>query len=83
MYVMDKIESPTPQYDVLCQVIFGIPLTSSFVESLFSKLTYNQSKIRTRLKDTTMSSTLYLHDTELTDPQKSLSSALTLKVMIP
>ena len=83
MYSMTKVESPTPAYDELCQVVFSIPLTSSFVESLFSKMTYNQSKIRTRLKDTTMSSILHLHDAALPDPQKSLPSALTLKVMIP
>ena len=83
MYSMTKVESPTPAYDELCQVVFSIPLTSSFVESLFSKMTYNQSKIRTRLMDTTMSSILYLHDTVLSDPQKFLPSSLTLKVMIP
>ena len=44
-------------------------------------MTYNQSKIRTRLMDT--SSILYLHDTVLSDPQKSVPSSLTLKVMIP
>ena len=62
------------EYDELCQAIFGIPLTSSFVESLFSKMIYNQSKIRTRLNDTNKSSILYLHDTSLSDPQKSLPS---------
>ena len=36
MYTMTKIEPPTPQYDELCQTIFGIPLIPSFVESLFS-----------------------------------------------
>ena len=30
-----------------------------------------------------MSSILHLHDTSLSDPQKSLPSAITLKVMIP
>ena len=46
-------------------------------------MTYNQSKIRTRFNDATMSSILHLHDTALSDPQKSLTPAPTLlKVVI-
>ena len=83
MFVTTLTDSPTPECDLLCQAFFSIPLTSSFVESLFSKMTYNQSKIRTRLADKTMSAVLHLHDAALADPQKSLPSAMTLKVLIP
>ena len=83
MYQMTSTPSPTPEYDRLCRAIFSIPLTSSFVESLFSKMTYNQSKIRSRLCDSKMSSILHLHDSTLPDPQKCLPTALQLAVMIP
>ena len=46
MFAMTVTESPTPDYDALCEVVFSIPLTSSFVESLFSKMLYHQIKIR-------------------------------------
>ena len=83
IFVMTNQESPTPEYDKLCSVVFGIPLTSTFVESLFSKMSYNQSKIRTRLDDRTMDAILHLHDAGLPNPQCCLPSAMTLKVMIP
>ena len=80
---MTQTETVTAEYDELCQAVFSIPLTSSFVESLFSKMAYNQSKIRTRLADTTMSSILHLHDAALADPNFQLPDAMTLKAMIP
>ena len=83
MHQMTYTDSPTPEYDKLCRDIFSIPLTSSFVESLFSKMTYNQSKIRSRLTDSKMSSILHLHDSALPDPQKCLPTALQLSVVIP
>ena len=66
-------ESPTPAYDALCAAVFSIPLSSAFVESLFSKMAYNQHKIRSRLEDTTMSSILHVHDAVLPNPQKGLT----------
>ena len=81
--VMTMTESPTPDYDALCAVVFSIPLTSSFVESLFSKMVYNQSRIRSRLADSRLSSILHLHDSALPDPEQCLPSATVLKVMIP
>ena len=83
MYVMTQIETETPDYDELCQAVFSIPLTSSFVESLFSKMAYNQSKIRSSLADATMSSILHLHDATLPDPNFKLPSAMMLKVCVP
>ena len=80
---MTNQESPTPEHDKSCSTTFGIPLTSTFVESLFSKMSYNQSKIRTRLDDRTMDAILHLHDAGLPNPQCCLPSAMTLKVMIP
>ena len=46
-------------------------------------MSYNQSKIRTRLDDRTMDAILHLHDAALPDPECCLPSALTLKVLIP
>jgi len=73
----------TEAYEKLCVVVFSIPLTSSFVESLFSKMAYNQHKTRSQLSDSTMSSILHVHDAVVPDPQKRLPSTLTLKVMQP
>ena len=83
MFAMTVRESPTPDYDALCEVVFSIPLTSSFVESLFSKMLYNQSKIRSRLSDSRLSTILYLHDTSLPDPEVCVPSSSVLKVMTP
>ena len=82
-FVMTMTESPTPEYDKFCEVVFSIPLTSSFVESLFSKMSYNQYKIRSRLTDSRLSSILHLHDSAVSNPQQCLPSASFLKVMIP
>ena len=76
-------ESPTPAYDALCTAIFSIPLSSAFVESLFSKMSYNQHKIRSSMKDDTMSAILHIHDTVLPDPQKCLTGELKLKILAP
>ena len=69
IFVRTSTVSPTPVYDKVCQFVFSIPITSAFVESLFSKMAYNQNKIRSRLKDKTMTSILHLHDAVLPDPQ--------------
>ena len=73
--------SPTVAYDALCSAIFSIPLSSSFVESLFSKMGYNQNKIRSSLNDSTMSSILHVNDVVVADPQTSLTNELKLKIM--
>lgn len=83
IFVRTSTVSPTPVYDKVCQFVFSIPITSAFVESLFSKMAYNQNKIRSRLKDKTMTSILHLHDAVLPDPQQCLSNAITLKVTVP
>ena len=82
-FLLTRDESKTPAYDALCVAIFSIPLSSSFVESLFSKMVYNQHKIRSSLKDQTMSDILHMHDVVLADPQKCLTGALQLKIMAP
>lgn len=48
-FVAMSIPSPTPEYDKFCAVVFSISLTSAFVESLFSKMSYAQDKTRNRL----------------------------------
>ena len=53
-FVQTHTESTTPDYDLMCKAIFSIPLVASFVESLFSKMSYNQHKIRNGLKDSSM-----------------------------
>ena len=82
-YVLTSTPSPTPEFDSVCQFVFSIPFTSAFVESLFSKMAYNQSKIRSRLADTTMTSILHLHDAVLPDPQKCLPNSRVLKASVP
>lgn len=83
VFVSTFTESPTPQYDLICMAFFSIPLTSAFVESLFSKMAYNQHKTRSRLKDETMSSILHVHDAVVPDPQRCLTDAIQLKAMTP
>ena len=83
MFVQNQTPSPTPEYDTICVAFFGIPLTSSFVESLFSKMAYNQHKTRNSLNDSTMSSILHVHDSVLSDPERYLSGELKLKAMQP
>ena len=83
-FVTMSIPSPTPEYDKFCAVVFSkIPLTSAFVESLFSKKSYVQDKTRNRLEDVTMSAILHVHDSVLPDPQKCLPSSIKLKVSVP
>ena len=83
VFVTTSTSSPTAEYDKFCAVMFSILLTSAFVESLFSKMNYNQHKIRNRLKDKTMSAILHVHDSVLPDPQKCLPSSIKLKVTVP
>ena len=75
--------SPTPEYDKMCYAVFSIPLTSSFIESLFSKMAYNQSKIRPNLADTTMTSILHVQDATLQSPQACLTEEVSLNVYSP
>ena len=81
-FVVTLTPSPTPEYDTFCTAVFAIPLTSAFVETLFSKMNYNQHKIRNRLRDDTMSSILHVHDAVVPDPQRCLPSDLSLKVSV-
>jgi hypothetical protein len=83
VFVTTSTESPTPQYDLICMAFFSIPLASAFVESLFSKMAYNQHKIRSRLKDDTMSSILHVHDAVVPNPQRCLTGEIQLKAMAP
>ena len=82
-FVNTSTPSPTPEYDKLCAAIFSIPLTSAFVETLFSKMAYNQHKVRASLKDKTMSSILHIQDAVLPDPQERLRNSVCLKLMTP
>ena len=75
-------ETDTPELDLLRVVVFSIVLVSAFVESLFSKMEYNQSKVRSRLGDDMTSVILHAHDAALADPQQPLSSKLTLKTTV-
>ena len=83
VFVQTHTESTTPDYDLMCKAIFSIPLVASFVESLFSKMSYNQHKIRNGLKDSSMSSILHVHDAVLPDPQSHLQEGIKLKAMTP
>ena len=82
-FILTRTESPTPEHDEVCQFVFSIPITSAFVESLFSKMAYNQGKLRPNLKDTTMTSILHMHDAVLPNPQQPLPRSITLKVHAP
>ena len=80
---MTGLPTPTPEYDKLSVAVFSIPLTSAFIESLFSKMNYTQSKIRSNLKDSTMTTILHVQDAALSDPQQPLSGRVKLKVFLP
>lgn len=82
-FVLTFTPSPTPEFDKFCAVVFSIPLTSAFVETLFSKMNYNQHKIRNKLTDETMSSILHVQDAVVPDPQICLPSSPKLKVTVP
>ena len=43
-FVQTATPSPTGEYDRICVAFFSIPLTSSFVESLFPKMAHHQHK---------------------------------------
>jgi len=82
-FVQTSTPTPTAEYDRICVAFFSIPLTSAFVESLFSKMAYNQNKIRSRLADTTMTSILHCHDSILSNPEQCLNDSLRLKIKQP
>ena len=75
-YVRQNDTSPTPELDQLCAPVFSIAIVSAYVESLFSKMEYNQNKTRNRLKDSKMSAILHVHDAVLPTPEKRLSLSL-------
>ena len=54
-YLRETIDDrpDTPALDTARTAVFSISLTSSFVESLFSKMEYNQSKVRSRMSAST------------------------------
>ena len=78
----DRDAEPT-ELDRARVAVFSIALSSSFVESLFSKMEYNQSKVRSSMKANTMSSVLHVHDALLEDPRNPLAGAVTLKKSVP
>ena len=80
--LQSNLETETPDLDKLRCAVFSIALVSAFVESLFSRMDYNQSKIRSRLSDDMMSAVLHVHDTVVGDPQQPLSTNLKLKTHV-
>ena len=80
-YLRETIDDrpDTPALDTARTAVFSISLTSSFVESLFSKMEYNQSKVRSRMSASTMSSVLHVHDAHLPDPRNPLDGTICLK----
>ena len=79
-YVRQNDTCPTPELDQLCAAVFSISIVSAYVESLFSKMEYNQNKTRNRLKDSTMSAILHVHDAVLPTPEKRLPLSLDLQL---
>ena len=77
-----KLETETAELDKLRCAIFSIALVSAFVESLFSKMEYNQSKSRSSLSDKMMSAILHVHDAVVGDPMQPLTSNLKLRTHV-
>ena len=77
-----NLATDTAELDKLRCAVFSIALVSAFVESLFSKMDYNQSKIRSRLADDTMTAVLHVHDAVVADPMKPLETGMTLKTHV-
>ena len=77
-----NLKTDTPDLDNLCCAVFLITLVSAFVGSSFSKIDYNQSKIRSRHTDKMMSSILNLHDVVVGDPMKPLTKEMLLKTHV-
>ena len=73
------IASPTQELDLLRAAVFSLALSSSFVESLFSKMSYTQSKTRSRLDAHTVSAIFHVHDTVMPDPAVPLDGSIKLK----
>ena len=59
--------------------VFSIPIVSAFVESLFSKMNYNQNKSRNRLLDETTTAILHVHDTVVPNPLLPLDGTFPLR----
>ena len=76
-----RIVSPTQELDLLRVTVFSLTLSSSFVESLFSKMSYTQSKTRSRLDAHTVSvfAIFHVHDTVMPDPAVPLDGSIKLK----
>ena len=77
--VLTLQDSPTKCLDDFAVAVFSTAIVSSFVESLFSKMNYNQSKSRMRLKDETTSSILHAQDLVVASPLKPLDGDLGLR----
>ena len=75
------IASPTQELNLLRAAVFSLTLSSSFVESLFSKMSYTQSKTRSRLDAHTVSvfAIFHVHDTVMPDPAVPLDGSIKLK----
>jgi len=74
------IDNDRAELDLLRTAIFSIGLVSAFVESLFSKMAYNQNKTRSRLSDEVTSAILHVHDSARSNPLKPLTGEITLQV---
>ena len=59
--------------------VFSIAIVSAFVESLFSKMNYNQNKTRSRLLDKTTTAILHVHDTVVPNPLLPLDGKISLR----
>jgi len=77
--VLTLTGSPTKCLDEFAIAVFSTAIVSSFVESLFSKMNYNQNKSRMRLKDHTTSSILHVHDLVVSNPLKPIDGDFRLK----
>ena len=82
-FLRQKIKTPTPELDKLRIAVFSLGLVSAFVESLFSKMSYNQTKSRSSLSDRTTDDILNMHDTVVADPRAPLDGTLALKTHTP
>ena len=82
-FISSGTETDSPDLDSLRVAVFSLGLVSAFVESLFSKMEYTQSKSRSRLGSDMMSSILHVHDATIADPNKPLRPLLELKTTTP
>ena len=74
--VWEAVEDLCSRRDKLRCAIFSIALVSALVESLFSKMEYNQNKRRSSLSDKMMSAILHVRDAVVGDPMQPLTFKL-------